>query len=461
MKKRTRINKRVFFGGFSMKHLQEALTRHLDQYEYDFVGHVSLRNYLKHPEVTFFLQRDCYRKPNFIENPDDSLPPPEIIEHMKFAEVTCLKMMDRNHKSPFPHHRYENRKRVYLAQLTLAYSILSHHRIEHVFFSILPHNTFDYILHHLARHLGIRSEFVYQTQIVDTFFLTSEVEDLYQEIPETGQLNQAPLPAHLEAEIESRINKTKPFYMSNEGLSWKEIIYIQQKRIFRINTYIQPLYALKSYLTYKRLPKLTEPPSQRYIYFALHFQPEATTSPMGGVYVDQHLAILTLARSVPDDMVIVIKEHPTQFFWQRYPELYEILNRQKNVVFAEKSVDSHLLTEKSFAVATITGTVGWEAIFASKPVLLFGNLFCEKIKGVSRVGSRKDIQEAIKQVENGDFPHASPEEIHDFMHRLQSVTHTGVVDVDYFRNSAVTTEYSIEKVAELLEKNVAESHEQV
>ena len=60
--------------------------------------------------------------------------------------------------------------------------------------------------------------------------------------------------------------------------------------------------------TYDRLcsdPDLSQP----YIYVALHYQPEQTTSPSGGVYVHQDLMVGLLASHLPSGWKIYVKEH--------------------------------------------------------------------------------------------------------------------------------------------------------
>lgn len=449
------INKRVFFCGFGQSHLREAMLDHLETHQYDFIVHLCIKEYLEELDAVYYTQKEGYRKEEFRGNPDNSLPPAEVLEHMQPVELLFLKMLDRTHKSPTPNRYYEYRKRLYLAQLTFAYSILTGYKIDQVLFSIIPHNPFDFILHNLAHYLGIRSQFFFQTRIIDSFILTSSLNGLFDPIDEVDNIelsDDAKFPEHLEAEILLRTQNKQPFYMSSKGLSLRQRFYNKQKRIIRLHSYTQFFYARKPKRIYKKLPKISAPPKEPFIYFPLHYQPEASTSPMGGVYVDQCLTIMTVSRSLPEGMVVVVKEHPAQRFWQRYPEFYQTLQKEKNIVFAEQTTDSNELTRKSFAVATITGTVAWESVFLKKPVWLFGVMFCEKVKGVLKINSQEDIRTAIRQIQDGTFPLSTDEDIRQFLLRFDQITLSGVTDEAYLRISALGRDACIENISSVLAK---------
>ena len=49
------------------------------------------------------------------------------------------------------------------------------------------------------------------------------------------------------------------------------------------------------------------------------------------------------------------------------------------------SIDSFTLMTNAIAVSTVTGTVGWEAAVRKKPVVIFGLVWYERMKGVLRV----------------------------------------------------------------------------
>lgn len=134
-------------------------------------------------------------------------------------------------------------------------------------------------------------------------------------------------------------------------------------------------------------------PSEPYVYFPLHLQPEATTVPLGGLYWDQLNVVRLLSSCLPPGWKLAVKEHPQMFRYnRRWPRarslrFYEDLVEQPNVVLLDMTTKSGKAIENAQAVATITGTVGWEALNLGKPVLAFGAPWYHSFPGVVLVHS--------------------------------------------------------------------------
>ncbi|MBQ0932852.1 capsular polysaccharide export protein, LipB/KpsS family [Ideonella alba] len=124
--------------------------------------------------------------------------------------------------------------------------------------------------------------------------------------------------------------------------------------------------------------------SRRFVYFPLQLQPEMTTSALGGPFKDQALAIESLARMLPEDVAIYVKENPKQGAFMRGPMFFHRLRRIPNLVFMASHTSTHELTARSEFVASISGTVGWEAVRQGKPALVFGATWYADLPGVHR-----------------------------------------------------------------------------
>lgn len=138
--------------------------------------------------------------------------------------------------------------------------------------------------------------------------------------------------------------------------------------------------------------------SQRYIYVALHYQPEMTTMPLAGAFVNQLLIIELLAYCIPKDVLLYVKEHPNQDWPCRSISFYESILKVPNVYLIRRDYNTFELSRHSIAVATATGTVGWEALFMQKPVLLFGTCFYQYASGVLKIKTLEDCQSAIYKI---------------------------------------------------------------
>lgn len=150
----------------------------------------------------------------------------------------------------------------------------------------------------------------------------------------------------------------------------------------------------KHYERHAIAPDLTKP----YIYFPLHYQPEATSNPSGDLFTDQYLAIEQMASVVPDGWQVYVKEHAPQFYTvtegqkARFRHLYDDLLKIPNVHLVSLNSNPFALVDNAQGVATLTGTVAWEAICRRKPVIVFGLSWCEACPGVLRIRHEEDIR---------------------------------------------------------------------
>jgi hypothetical protein len=154
--------------------------------------------------------------------------------------------------------------------------------------------------------------------------------------------------------------------------------------------------------------------NDKYILYPLHYTPEATTLVSASFFEKQLIIIDFLAKSIPGDMILYVKEHyaklghkPTSFY-------KEIKESYPNVKLIDPWADSFKLIEKSQAVAVLTSTAGWEALMCQKPVIIFGDVFYDKFKyahKIDLISNRtlaKDIKHALetkidKQIYNEEF----------------------------------------------------------
>lgn len=133
----------------------------------------------------------------------------------------------------------------------------------------------------------------------------------------------------------------------------------------------------------------------KYVYFALHYQPEMTTSPCGDIFVDQRLCLEVLHKNLPPDHFIYIKEHPVTFFshleghTSRTKLFYDDLLSYPRVRLIPIDSDPVGLIQNAQAVATVRGSLGWEAMALGKPVIAFGLIWYEKYKGVLKITDEK------------------------------------------------------------------------
>lgn len=140
------------------------------------------------------------------------------------------------------------------------------------------------------------------------------------------------------------------------------------------------------YFNYLKSKKYYQSPdlNKKFVYFPLHYQPEASTLVCAEKYEKQLYFIDNLAKSLPAATLLYVKEHYA-LIGNRDPQFYKELKKFPNVVIISPWVNSRALIDHSIAVVALTGTAGLEAVMLRKPVFVCGNAVYENAPGVMKV----------------------------------------------------------------------------
>lgn len=143
---------------------------------------------------------------------------------------------------------------------------------------------------------------------------------------------------------------------------------------------------LKFYLRYQRCKRYYHKAdySKKFVYFPLHYEPEASTLVCALKYEKQIMYIDSWAKSLPADTMLYVKEHYA-VLGHREMTLYKELKKYPNVVMIDPWESSRKLIENAVAVTTLTGTAGWEAMLLQKPVFLGGNVYFDNAPGIIKI----------------------------------------------------------------------------
>jgi hypothetical protein len=110
---------------------------------------------------------------------------------------------------------------------------------------------------------------------------------------------------------------------------------------------------------------------KRFIYYPLHFTPEASINTPAPFYVDQLRAIDALRLAMPNGCILIVKEHPACLPLRRTSFLRK-LRRLPGVRVARVSMSSLALIKRAALTATVTGTAALEAFLLGRPAMLLG-----------------------------------------------------------------------------------------
>ena len=295
-------------------------------------------------------------------------------------------------------------------------TLLNRTKPDWILFPDVPHNIFTYLLYLYGKRQGI------QTQMIRYGFpphLLTISESIERESWKTSLKTED---IKLSSQTTEYLNTLRhddaqqPIYMIKQKKNVKPIQIM--KRLISKGSDVFTKKSLDAAFTYKKrteLKKIYEnlcnsklkfPKSDPYVVVFLHLQPERTTMPEGGLFAQQWLMVQMLSEVCSaEGYKIYVKEHPSTFMagpkLYRGRWFYDSLKVLPNVSFVSTSVNSSVILKNAKAVATITGTVGLEAVVKGIPALIFGESVINGCAGTYRIRKLSDLETAISSIKKG------------------------------------------------------------
>lgn len=354
--------------------------------------------------------------------------PPSLLQKFESRQHLYLDQLTRTRSGRLG--SIQEKKKHILILLKWWFSKYQNNSVEWAFFAAPPHLGVDMVLSDYLEWKGVLIRWGYQSlfpgyySLLDTKLRTIPNEiNLQTLIPEYPECSSEELfyMKKIKPYRPSKLKWLESFVKASLGdrrysLKWTNHSYIDGKR------YCKQLRQA-TLGTEKNVDRIINNKTD-FIYFPLHLQPEMTTSNLGGIYVDQVLAIEHLHKKLPKGWKIVVKENPKQTFQSRPSSFFERIKSLKNVVFVGHEANSKRLIKHSKIVSTITGTAGWEAIRLSTPTIIFGKAWYEGFEGVHKFNNAMSI-------ENASNTNISLKKLADDYSFFIKTCHFGVIDSDY------------------------------
>ena len=346
----------------------------------------------------------------------------ELIENMYHCEMRFLSMIERYAiAGDIP---YRERKRQYLAHLRYWSHVIETENIKLFLLFHAPHQCYDYVIFELCKLKGIAVHHLDHFYVLDSITLIEDFEEsgkmllpAFKKLQEeyADPQKEIPLCPHYENFFKNQTTKdiaaqwtplrNKKMNKNNFASKWINasfalLIHRPKKFLNAIcstETWSRKIAQHKAatfYDTYAKEPDFSKP----YIYVPLHMQPEEAVSPRGGAFENQELIVQLLAAHIPEGVGLYVKEHPNQGELCRNKEFYKSMQEIPSVTLVDRNTDTFRLMRESKAVATITGTAGFEALFRKKPILMFGHRFYQYAPGVYPIQTEEDCSNAIESI---------------------------------------------------------------
>lgn len=137
-------------------------------------------------------------------------------------------------------------------------------------------------------------------------------------------------------------------------------------------------------------------PKDKYFFFPLQYEPEASTLVLATYYSDQLAAIKNIANTLPLPYKLYLKEHPGSI-GARSSAFYKELKKIPNAVLLSSEESTPAIVAGAEGVITVTSTVGMEAALAGKLVYVLGNVFYSYHPLCRKAENFQDLKEKIKK----------------------------------------------------------------
>lgn len=136
-----------------------------------------------------------------------------------------------------------------------------------------------------------------------------------------------------------------------------------------------------------------------FVYYPLHTEIERSTLIGAPYYVNQIEVIKNIAKSLPINFKLVVKEHPVQInrSWRSKSDYEEIMSIP-NVILYHPNFPKDVLYKNCSIVFTIAGTAGFEAACYGKPSITLVDLNYSILPSVFTLTNFTDLHELINKL---------------------------------------------------------------
>ncbi len=339
---------------------------------------------------------------------------------------------------------YRYRKRLFRENLRYWLAFYQQNKITSVLSGCTPHNISDYMAFITAKELGLTTLLAAHTMINDHILIRHDYSG-YEKVPASFMLGatEAELKAAIsQALLERAMGESKVLnyvIQKNDAVSGAKNVAKAKKKIDkeklgvfadRFKRFVLTTPKFKTALALngvyspkiRRLIRLYEIPRHKYlqrkhdelaitpdlnckyIYFAMHLQPERTSTPEAELFEDHLLAIDILAKSLPSGWKLYIKENPRQYNkinllkgrHQRDISDYQDYLKLPNVHLISQKIPSKDVLKNAQVVSTLSGSVGWEALKAGRPCIIFANAWYSACESIHRIENVDEAKSAIQ-----------------------------------------------------------------
>lgn len=366
--------------------------------------------------------------PAFLDDLERTYGIPSLWPYLAVDRVIMSNQLRREYPYDRSEYTHEEMLRILQVHARAIIDMLDRERPDYLVCSVLG-AVGGLLLYHIAKARGIRTFFL-NTACVRDRFIFSETYDSFSWVDDTctnalEELKASPEWQEAVDYLESFRAQPIPYYKNTTPTSQpvtrrQQLKFLSPASAFRSAkefiralayhyrtperhdySYISPWDYLKDMIKRKArnaagLEDLYGPfdPEADYAFFPLHYEPEVALLLQAPYHTDQVNVIKQIARSLPVQYKLVVKEHPAMVEY-RPRSFYREMKKMPNVVLAPPTMSSFSIIPNAKMIFAITGTVGWEGLMLQKPVITFGHIFYNSLPMVTRCTDMEDLPSLI------------------------------------------------------------------
>jgi hypothetical protein len=398
-------------------------------------------------DCTYFYDVKFFHKP-FKEYKQSSFSYKETLE-LEEGLLMVLKSLDRI--TPIPESNFENTEYFWELATYFKSFFLKNTEISSIIFDNIPHMPWDLTLFYVSKLLNIKTlilrrtgiggvayicedfrpnklnyKFNYNFNTLNIFGnkkkLNEKIDLLFNQEFSKSQINGVwPEEYNKNLKLDKIIGKNFYHYLTilyslikvpklqTIGASYKTLLnstFSRDRDLSRIK-YFKMRKNYKKKL--KKIQKIDEEFPNKldhilkcdYIFFPLHFQPERSTLPEGLNFDHQHLAIRLIAENLDDNLKIIVKDHPKQYYSDLRNDFYrneyflKKISKIKNVIVVSRNHDYQDLLENAKITASISGSVSWQGLLKGIPAIIFSDTWLTDCNSVLTVNNEINLKKKI------------------------------------------------------------------
>lgn len=306
--------------------------------------------------------------------------------------------------------------------LSSAYFFIEDKKIDTIIFFDSPHTPLEYSYYIIAKNLSIRTIFFNFFPIIpgipELCFLSSDLGIMpYTKSSKNSKQSEKFLFEKIQTTFKSNLvylSYTTSLGSKVNVLAKKILWYAKNRKFTQLISKLLNLifnkFVFRPLLLFNllKIEKDIELLDFKYVFYPLHYQPEATTLPNGGIYSDQEYLIGLISKNLPENITLIVKEHPAYFKtkafddFSKYRDLsfYKRINNYENVRLIKTFSDTSELIKKSLGVITVTGTVAWEALLSNRYCMVFGTTYYKYLPNSLPVDNEETIFTSLNYMVN-------------------------------------------------------------